>query len=208
VEYKKKNKILITGAASTGTTFLLKLFHSMGVDSGFDAKEIKKTAKGLEWVDDNLHRMSFLHHRGKDLSPRIIKRPILHQQGSAQRTFIDHAQSWGWEIDHIIFCTREWENRMVREREMRMAKNHMRPSEEEDFVAQQRNVLYQFYKMMWQITEQEIPFTMISFPRSVRDADYTWRCLEPVLKAESLAERERFNEAFKTTAEIGLVHEG
>ena len=125
------------------------------------------------------------------------------------RTALDSGQ---YIIDHAIIPMRDLysaaESRrdVTRRAEAALAQKeihgglwHTRVQEQQEIV-----LANQFYKILYTISKRDIPMTLLSFPRFVRDSEYLYRKLEFRLNG---IEYQKFLQVFKQIARPELVHD-
>ncbi len=209
MKYNHQSKILISGPAAAGTTLLLATLAGTGMETGFYPNETRDTIKGLEYVDSLETVGTFEHHRnsGLDISPRVIKRPIHGAPGNKQETILDMADGYGWQVDYVVLCLREWENRVKSAKQYSLNRTNGYIHNEDLFVDQQRRTLYQFHKLIYQLTARDIPFTTIEFPRFARDFEYCANRLLPLLNLEGYSTLE-LSAGLKAVVQEKRIHVG
>jgi len=182
---------------SRRTTFLVQLLTALGLDTGFadvTSKVDSNCNAGMEW---DLRRPD---------APYIVKSPWLCD-------YLDEALDSGqYIIDHAIIPMRDLysaaESRrdVTRRAEAALAQKeihgglwHTRVQEQQEIV-----LANQFYKILYTISKRDIPMTLLSFPRFVRDSEYLYRKLEFMLNG---IEYQKFLQVFKQIARPELVHD-
>lgn len=192
-----KNHVIITGTGRCGTTFLVQLLTQLGLDTGFAdpvSSILPNCNAGMEW-DIN-----------QEGAPFIVKSPYLCSQ--LEGIMADG----GVAIELVIVPVRELfeaaESRRDVQRRTRQGGEIdgvtpgglwgvEQPEEQEAMLAKE------FHKLFVTLTKWEIPHLLISFPRMVKDPQYLYEKLQPVL-----GDREYpvFLEAFTSIARPQHVH--
>lgn len=203
--------VLITGTGRAGTTFLVELLTNLGLDTGFKPNEIaqKKDKKARAGLEHNL--------RSKDC-PYIVKDPW----------FCDYANEILAEtdlvIEHIFIPVRDLfaaaeSRRFVTSSNIKSLsllgkikyalgikkvftgglwhQGSLKPGQQEQVL------LNQLYKLLVDISSTNIPVTLLQYPKSVKDGDYLYENLKPILKDISY---DYFIDTFKQTVQPELVH--
>jgi hypothetical protein len=106
-------KIIVTGTPRSGTTFVMSIFHSMGVDIGFSDRVVRhlsteSSSGGLEFLRTKDTRKVFRREmaKGNDVSPMVIKHPIARPV--TLENFFGEIKTFGWKIDMVILMSREF----------------------------------------------------------------------------------------------------
>lgn len=205
-----KTHVVITGTGRTGTTFLVELFTHLGFDTGFSIDELaikkNKTARaGLE-LDIRDHNCPF-----------IVKSPW----------FCDYAQEvvgrQDISIEHVFVPIRDMhaaaesrrhvsKTRISKLSVFKQLKHSIRPKIfagglwHTDSVKpgkQEEVLLRQIYQLMFVLSDTSIPVTFMRYPRIVKDSQYLYGKLEPVLKNVSY---DLFQLTFNKVANPSLVN--
>jgi hypothetical protein len=191
-------RVYITGTGRAGTTFLVDLLTRLGLDTGFndrrtDAAYFSDARAGLE----------------KDIfdrnGPEIVKNPRLCDQ-------VDAVLGAGISIRHILVPVRDFESAAA---SRRFAQRQATGSEQgkpvrgglwdtRDGAAQESVLHRKFATLMEAIARNDIPFTLLSFPRLANDGHYLFRKLRPCFP--KLVETD-FLRTFEDTARPELIHE-
>jgi hypothetical protein len=191
-----KHHTIITGTGRAGTTFLMQLFTSLGLETGFDdpTSSIDPNSNaGMEW-----------DIRKAD-APYIVKSPWLCDYLGElldRNTIV---------IDHAIIPVRDLLEAAESRRDVsRRVRGKLRPWQihgglwHTDRPAQQESVLTtQLYKIIHAITKADIPLTLLYFPRLINDPEYLYRKLDFLLKQISY---DSFLHHFNEIAQPKLVH--
>jgi hypothetical protein len=187
-----EHKVIITGTGRSGTTFLVHLLTELGLDTGITRKNWEK--KYFEHCNAGLE-----HDLLDPQTPYIVKNPALCE------TLPAALATGRFVIDHAYVAIREL-GAVAASRSDVGGSNGNRPgglvgtSE----AAAQRSVLAEsFHGLIHTLAENDIPLTVILFPRMVSDAAYTYGKLAFLLKGTS---RASFEAAFGRIARPSLVH--
>jgi hypothetical protein len=194
-----RHHVIISGTGRTGTTFLVQLFTALGLDTGFPGTGSPLFANCNAGMEHDL--------RNPD-APYIVKNPWLCENLDEILNGCDIV------IDHAILPMRELfaaaeSRRDVMRRHPRNVDGRdvpgglwltTQPEEQESVLA------VQLYKLIHTLAKHSIPTTLLQFPRLVRDPDYLFARLQPVLKPAGI-EQSTFAQAFGAVARPELVHE-
>lgn len=187
-----KHKLIITGTGRAGTTFLVRLFTELDLDTGYTRENWRK--------DYFSHCNAGLERKLSDpAAPYIVKDPDLCNTLGQVLTENDLV------IDHALIPLRDLDA---------AAKSRIRVGGTDNTVpgglrdtndpARQKTILAEmFHQLTVTLAVHNIPHTFLLFPRFVQDADYAFSKLSPLLPGVN---RERFGEAFAHVAEPNLVH--
>lgn len=186
-------KIVITGTGRAGTTFLVRLFTELGEDTGFTPENWSRgydahCAAGLEHDDITAPD-----------TPRIVKNPALCELLPAllarQAIAIEHALVPVRGLEAAA-RSRVW-----------VGGRGTTPGGlwgTDDPAAQKAVLAEKFHDLVQTLVEHEVPLTFLAFPRFVRDVDYAWGKLHPILRKP---DRAAFDAAFRRVARPELVHD-
>jgi hypothetical protein len=210
MEYKHPDKIIVIGPPSTGTTAVVELLHWVGFYTGFkdytvDNIHAKSAPKGLEWIRDPWQRRGWNRKRKNenfDMSPVVIKSPI--GKGRAGRfpkkTLIQHYAGYGWNIQHVIFTVREWNDYFEAQRRSLTRRN--RKNDTASVYKRIEPHMYLVYREITDIVRAEYPLTMLEYPRWCQDKEYCFRKLSPLMTADQC---EKFEEAYLRTVDSSKI---
>ncbi len=192
-----RHHIIITGTGRTGTTFLMQLFTSLGLPTGFSdlATDVSANCQaGMEWD---------IRQAG---APYIIKSPwlcdYLDEVLGGSEIFIDRAII---PIRHLYSAAES--RRDVERRTDQALYTGLIPGglwHTTDPQQQEGVLTDQLYKMIYTIAKWDIPLTLLYFPRLVHDADYLYNKLDGSLNGIMY---EEFLETFRQVARPELVHD-
>lgn len=193
-----KHHLVITGTGRAGTTLLVQVFTSLGLDTGF-ANTVDHVAPyaraGMEFPHDHPH------------APYILKAPA----------FCDILDGWlkiaDVVIDHAIVPMRDLKSVAESRRHvMRTTPPHGRidgivpgglwNTQQPDM--QEAALLASLQKLFLALTRHDIPVTLLDFPRFANDPEYLYRKIQAHLNG---ATYERFLANFKLVVNRALIHE-
>jgi hypothetical protein len=197
-----QGRIIIAGTGRAGTTFLVQLFTALGFGTGFS-------------LEDSLSGVDGISHAGlerglvDEAAPYVIKSPW----------FADHlAEALQDERIKIraalipirdLFSAAESRRRVYREASSRGLDplNHPgslwytdEPQNQEDMLTRQ------FYKTIFPLIHFEVPIYLPEFPRLVRDPNYLFRSLQPLMEDHGVGHSE-FLPAHERCARPELIHD-
>ncbi len=204
-----RNHALITGTGRTGTTFLVELLTYLGLETGFSAEDIASISKEA--------RAGLEYDLRQNDCPYIVKDPA----------FCDYAEEVLSQdaiiIDHVFIPFRDLHAAAESRRyvaksnisKMSLLKRIKQIIKPEKFAGglwhtrsglagrQEEILLRQTYKLMLALSGRNIPVTLLRYPRLVKDCQYLYRKLKPVINDISY---ERFSQAFNNAVRKDLVH--
>lgn len=203
-----RHHTVITGTGRAGTTFLVELLTLLGLDTGFNSRDL-------------VHRKSAVAQAGLEIdvrregAPYIVKAP----------GFCDYAPQVFAQpeivIDHIFVPMRElhdaaasrrrvmdlhlagmpWLRRMkvwLKRKELAGGLVGTRSGDDQEQVLRDR-----LYSLMLATADQPARVTLLRFPRLVNDSAYLFDKLQPLLHGISF---ERFDRVHRQLAQPDLVH--
>jgi len=187
------HKLVITGTGRAGTTFLMQLLTELGLDTGYSPGA---------WRDDYYEHCSAGLEREMlpEASPYVVKNPDLC------RRLPELLDTGCFVIDHVLVPIRELDD---------AAQSRIRVGGTDGAIpggllgtsdpAAQKTVLAEnFHVLMHTLAARDIPYTLLSFPRFVLDADYAWAKLGFLTPDVG---REAFGDAHHRVAHPELVHQ-
>ncbi len=187
------HKLLITGTGRAGTTFLVQLLTELGLDTGY--------ARGTRSQDYFDHCAAGLEcELTVAASPYIVKNPAFCDSLPAilaTECFV---------IDHVLVPIRQLDD---------AASSRIRVGGKDGLVpggllgtsdpAAQRGVLAgRFHGLMHTLAANDIPHTLLHFPRLALDADYAWTKLRFLLPSVDWT---AFAAAFRRVSHPELIHQ-
>ena len=145
-------KILITGTGRAGTSFLVQLLTNLGEDTGF--------YKGVK-LDNNCN--AGLEHK-ENSKHRVIKNPEFALRIPNIKLTVD--------IEHVLIPIRELSKTALSRARIGQGDGGLWNAkdfhEQEDFNARL------LYKLIFDCTRLDIPFTLIDFDRMMNDSNYLY----------------------------------
>lgn len=203
-----RHHAVISGTGRAGTTFLVELLTLLGLDTGFNSRDLaqRKSAVAQAGLEIDVRRAG---------APYIVKAP----------GFCDYAQQVFAQpdivIDHVFVPMRElhdaaasrrrvmslhlagmpWLRRLkvwLKRKELAGGLVGTRSGEDQEQVLRDR-----LYHLMLACADQPVKLTLLRFPRLVHDSAYLFDKLQPLLHDISF---ERFDRAHRRLAQPGLVH--
>ena len=186
------NHIIITGAGRAGTTFLVRLLNSLGLDTGLDEGKLRfsETTKcGLE-----------LDVR-RDDAPYVCKSPKFCNYVNEVLSRDDI------HIEYILLPFRELfaaaeSRRYVNKEYGGDAYGGLWGTDEPQL--QEDVLLQKMYKLMYEVSASNVPVILMNFPKIVLDGSYLYEKLKPVLKDIS---SDIFKSIFDDIAHPEWVHD-
>lgn len=204
-----KHHVVIAGTGRSGTTFLVELLTNLGLDTGFTPQDLrtKKFEVARAGLETNIL---------KENCPYVVKDPSFHK--IAKEVF----ESDTYVIDHLIIPVRDLEaavssRNLVQkeslsqlslwERCKRIIKRKRVPGgllKRKPLQSQEEMLLYGFYELMLHAAVKSTPVTLIQYPKMLKDSDYLYQKLQPVLNGMS---PEAFASVFNATVNLKLSHQ-
>lgn len=187
-------RIFISGTGRAGPTYLVELLTELGLDTGeWSATDYSPKARA------GLERGIF-----DPCGPRIIKSPFLCEN-------VDAVLAAGIKIDHVVIPVRRFEDAAASRayvQEITTASPDGSPVAgglwETDHADEQIGVLYRkFANLIESLSRNDIPMTLISFPRSATDPQYLFGKLSSLMPGVS---ESMFQQAFSRIAKPSLIH--
>jgi len=191
-----RRHLIISGTGRAGTTFLVQLMTELGMDTGF--------ADTRSGVFSNCDAGMERDIRDPDC-PYVVKSPRLCHDLEAvlrDRSVV---------VDHAIVPIRNLYAAAESRRNVTLRSGTSfgsgevpgglwltsRPDQQESVLA------VQFHQLMLTITAFEIPITMLQIPRLIKDPNYLWEKLAPLLDGIG---PEHFAAAFRRVVRPELIH--
>lgn len=202
-----RKHIVITGTGRTGTTFLVQLFTSLGLDTGYSPED-------LDSPHYNPNARAGLEHDIRlPQAPYVVKSPW----------FCDYAGEVLADpdiiIEHVfvpmrsIFAAAESRRFVLRQaKEQGVISANANPesvpgglwhTQSDEQGIQERILLDQFYKLMLALSGSMVPVTLLQYPRLVAEPRYLYEKLRPVSGSIDFA---AFKAAYDKTANPAMVH--
>lgn len=186
------HKIIITGTGRTGTTFLMQLLTELGLDTGYTRET---------WSRDYFEHCAAGLERDimAENAPYIVKNPNFCE------TLPAFLATGRFVIDHVLVPVRDLDD---------AARSRIRIGGGDGVVpggllgtsdpAAQKGVLAEgFHRLMHTLAANDIPHTLLHFPRLALDGEYAWaklRFLAPTM------DHDGFQETFRRISRPDLIH--
>jgi hypothetical protein len=198
-----QGRIIIAGTGRTGTTFLVQLFTALRFGTGFS-------------LEGSLSEVDEISHAGlekalvDDENPYVIKSPWFadHLAEALRAQSINVCAALVPVRD--LFSVAESRRRVYLEAISRGSNDPLahpgslwytdKPQDQEDAL------MRQFYETIFSLVQFEVPIYFLEFPRLVRDPDYTFRTLQPLMSDHGVGYSE-FIQAHGATAHVELIHD-
>jgi len=181
-------QVVITGTGRAGTTLLVSLFTKLGMGTGFSQKHIDHilNTESKGGLEQNGHE-KFLQRR------HIIKSPALYSR-------IDLLKN----AEHVIIPIRNLKD---------SAKSRARIGQgvggfwgRATDVKSQMNFNSQvIYSLMYILSQFDVPFTFIQFPRLAKDEDYLWKKLNWLFEDYNITPA-KFKKIYNLTVNKRLIN--
>lgn len=199
------HKVLILGTGRAGTTFLVQLLTSLGIDTGLDVRS------GRLQVPSVIDRVDVRARAGLEArleapeSPYLIKDPTLSLRLDKlltdKRLVVDHALIAVRDLDRAA-------NSRIRNTKLSRKKAERRQAGTlfgTDNPADQREVLVTIlYNLIVTLANHEVEHTIIHYPRMLTDPEYLRRRLLPVVEVSD----DEFRQAFSKHTDPALIARG
>lgn len=185
------NYTIISGTGRAGTTLLVRILMKAGIDTGFDADAT---------IDPVSHAGLELDIRTKP-NCQVIKSPWI-------ATYMDEVvRDPEIKIDHAIICMRDLYAAAESRRRVQRLRNTDEPVAgglwgATEPAAQESYLAEVFYKLVFHLSEQDLPMTFLHFPRFAKDADYFVAKVSPIFPNVSASTLRAAHEAEVATALI------
>lgn len=187
--------IIISGIGRSGTTFLVKVFTELGLDTGFTPGEYP--------IFENCNAGLEISLKKAD-APYVVKDPRLCD-------YLPEVVAMGKIIEHAFIPVRKLEHAVqsrisVQERSLHLLESRKSvpgglwdsPKAEN----QQQVLTEKFYRLVYNLTLLSIPTTFLEFPRFAQDPEYLFAKLTPILKLEYLD----FLQVFNSVSDPAAIH--
>jgi len=205
-----RHHVLITGTGRAGTTFLVELFTHLGMKTGFSTEDIvnqkfKEARAGLEY-DIRRNDCPFIVKDPQfcDYAEGVMRRddividhvfiPIRNLHAAAEsRRYVSKTSAAKLPLAQRL-------KHMIRPRVFVGGLWHVKsnkPGKQEEVL------LRQIYKLLFALSDTDIPVTLMRYPRIIKDSHYLFSKLKPVLQNIEL---ETFCAAFNTVVRPELIH--
>lgn len=196
-----KHHVIISGTGRAGTTFLVQLLTSLGLDTGFETPFSQIFLSCNAGMEQDIRNPN---------APYIIKSPWLCD-------YIDEVLvNENIVIEHAIIPIRDVYS--AAESRRNISKNsiinninmHDIPGGIPGGLWHTENPEYQeeilkdrFYRLVYFLTLHNVPITFLSFPRFANDSTYLFAKLKPILKLKT---KSVFKKKFEGISNPKLIH--
>lgn len=190
-----KKHIIITGIGRSGTTFLVKLFTELGMDTGFATNNYPIFDNCNAGLEIPLKRAN---------APYIVKDPRLCD-------YLPEIIKMGKIIEHAFIPVRQLEHAVQSRISVQQRSQHLLETRKSipgglwdtaSADTQQQILAEKFYRLVQNLTLFNIPSTFLDFPRLATDADYLFKKISPVFELNY----DNFCEAFSRVADPTAIH--
>lgn len=191
----QQRHIIISGIGRSGTTFLVKLFTELGMDTGFTPGEYPIFENCNAGLEIPLKKAN---------APYVVKDPRLCD-------YLPEVIAMGKVIEHAIIPVRKLEHAVKSRVSVQQRSAHLLESRKSipgglwDAASdeQQQQVLAEkFYRLVHNLTVFSIPTTFLDFPRLANDAYYLYDKLRPLLHIDSAT----FMQVYARVADPSAIH--
>jgi len=181
VEYRSRNKLIVTGLPSSGTTCMMHLLNELGMDTGFDGDNLD-VRQGMEYLAEGKGQdiLKDIREDKLDHTPYLVKVPC-----SMQGIPFDVVDALRWKVNDLIVTVRNPEHIEQSRRE----KNYT--------VAQWP----EFYRLIWECAKRQINPLFIEFPRFATDKAYAYDMICDVYPFEL----KKFSEAWDKVMDTNKI---
>lgn len=189
--------VIITGTGRSGTTFLMKLFTALGVDTGFSLGKIDKSIDPVSHsgLDRN---MVGLKKNGKRI-PFLIKCP----------GFCDHSDKVlndpGFLIKRIIIPfrdIREASKSRIFVHKIGIKKGALWGTS--DICKQEMILFYKINKLLLSISKYSVPVVLINYKKMIKDSLYLYNKIKFLINDVDFV---FFDKVFNSVVDVGLCHD-
>jgi hypothetical protein len=204
-----RKHVVITGTGRAGTSFLVQLLTHLGLDTGYRPEDAKQRL-------NNVARAGLEQEFTSADSPYILKTPRFCDQADEVLRrgdiIIEHVfvpmRDLEAAADSRRFVTREAHSQWSPWKRFlkRMRGRDGVPGGEQltsQGVSQEALLLQRVYKLLLILSNEHIPVTFLRYPRLVKDSEYLFRKLRPLLNGIAY---EQFNSVWQQTVRPDLVH--
>lgn len=192
------DKIIITGPGKCGTTFLMELLTELGLDTGYKPGEVGSGEWNVQHSDATLEGQ-----------PYILKSPSF----GTNKRILDLRERWDWNIEHVYILLREFDDVANNRWNSWRKKAGLPASDDQEY--KRKDEKWRGYKRkaarsvgcaVLQVASEEIPYTLLMFPRIVTDPQYLYDKMKHTLP--DVGPYDKFLEVFNKIADINKVHWG
>lgn len=190
--------VVITGTGRSGTTFLMELLTTLGLDTGFDPSNINKHLIARAGLEINLLDAVSPPFIVKDPSFTLYFRDVLARNDIA--------------IDHVFIAVRDIEAAAESRRFVNEASNTEKYNDGEipggltgtTDGSEQENILKnRIYNLVLQLSETDCNVTCLQYPLMIENSFYLYEKLAPILRG---VKNDYFDTIFNAVVDKTLVH--
>ncbi len=204
-----RHHLVISGTGRAGTTFLVELLTHLGLDTGYKPDEI-------HLLRDKRARAGLERDIRKDGNPYVVKSP----------DFCDYAEEvlkrGDIIVDHVFVPMRDLHAAAESRRQVtkaalaempplkRVVRSLFRPHgaagglwQTKRRSHQEQVLLEKLYKLILALSDTSVPVTLLRYPRIVKECDYLFQKLRPVLPKIS---EHQFQVVYQKIARPDLAH--
>jgi hypothetical protein len=203
---KVRHHVVITGTGRAGTSFLMQLLTTLGLQTGFAGTQTKlneNARAGLEW---DIHDPA---------APYIVKSPYFCEHAAEVLERKDIA------IDHVLVPMRDihaaaesrrfvLDSAVAKLGLVQRIKARVKPPKVPGGLFNTKNkskqesvLLLEFHRLMLALSSEHIPLTLLQYPKLVKEKAYLYEKLRPILGSIS---EDQFTSAFQQTVRPDWIH--
>ena len=183
--------ILVTGAGRSGTSLLMAIFTFLGLDTGFDEKEFER-------IQSSHSKAGFEKHQ--DPCPYIVKCIWCSEKLDAM------VNKHSFRIEHVILPMRKLDDSVQsRKRVEDLGEKDGGFDRASNEIEQRQVNCRRIYDLVHDLAKNDIPFTLLHFPRLANDAEYLWGKLEWLFQKHEIS-KEKFLEVHAKVSNPDMVH--
>jgi len=191
-----RSHVVITGTGRAGTTFLIQLLTNLGLDTGYRADEIALSPLARAGLELDIRAPT---------APYIVKNP--HICDLAEEVLASSVR-----IEHAIIPVRQFEAAAASRAHVQELTTGSRDGKTvwgglwaTEKAEDQLGVLREkFTRLIEVLVRHDIPITILSYPRLVRDPDYLYNKLHFLLGA---IDQTTFRTAFDALVRPDWIHQ-
>ncbi len=201
--------MFISGTGRAGTSFLMQLLTDLGLDTGYSKDAARNPSEIPDGENSRQYfksaRAGFERDPFDDTNPMFVKSPWLCDH-------LDALLDAGIKVGHLIVPLRDIADAAASRRFVQ-ASDPDRVSENlvpgglwgtEKYSDQEAVLAIKLGRLLESAVRNEVPTTLIAFPRFAQDADYTFRTLRFLFP---LMPRRKFLHSFSSCSNPNLIHD-
>ncbi|MEE2975638.1 MAG: hypothetical protein VX343_04225 [Thermodesulfobacteriota bacterium] len=181
----KRKQVVITGTGRAGTTLLVSIFTKLGMETGFCKEHVDSVL--------NTKSKGGLEKRPEDHTPHIIKSPFFYNKTAMLKN-----------AEHVIIPIRDLKD-SAKSRARIGQGNGGFWGKAKDVESQMKFNSEVIYSLMYILSELDVPFTLIQFPRLAKDADYLWKKLNWLFEDYNITP-DRFKKIYGEAINKSYIH--